>query len=465
MKYLYILFTVIIAILSSCNQPDTQKSINTQNTNTPKDSTISLINAYSDLIAGENCDEFTDVQNKNFYKNYEKSITTTWNYFYLNQLLVITNWAESNNITSKTDTLPVFYPFSGPDFPFLNAFFPYSNNYILVGLENIGVVPDFKQYSDLEIEQYLNSLSASMTDFFLNGYFSTQTMKYSFRNPDMNGVIHPLLFFIKKMNFNITKLKYFTLNNFGQIIYTDKFNPLEKNIKGIQITFDKDNEQKNLYYLQTDLSNQDFDQHPEFMTFINNFGEKTVLLKSASYLLHEDFMSTFKTFLYNQAVKILQDDSGFSYEFLKSDGFDISLFGNYSHTLNIFEKYWQKDLKDAYSTNNPAKLPFRFGYNIPFDETTLIFAKKQQSTTTDYPIFSIQFRMSWNKLPQDSLPQNLQNIDYYFDEGYYKYICGKFQTKTDAQNYLQTTVNKNFPNSFIIRFDENGKHIVETNKM
>lgn len=459
MKRFFILALVFVFL--AC---ENQTNQNVSNSNQNSDSTnlnIRLIYEYSNLIAGNACDTFENVQSKNFYKNYEKSISTTWNYFYLNQIMVIQKWSENNNITSVNDTATVFYPFSGPDFAFLNGFFPYAKNYILVGLENVGVVPDFTKYSDLEIEQYLNSLSGSMTNFFLDGYFSTQTMKYSFRSSDMNGVIHPLLFFINRMGQTITDLKYFIIDDYGKTKFVQKFEPLDKHIKGVKLTFYGNEGVKNLFYLQFDLSNQNFNNHLEFSTFISNFGPKNVFLKSASYLLHEEAFSEFKNLLNEQAIKILQDDSGFEYDFLNKSGYSINLYGNYSHTLNIFEKYWQIDLKNAFNSANTSKLPFRFGYNIPFDESALIFAYQKKQSQNNYPIYTIQFKMSWNKLCSDSIPNELIDVDYYFDEGYYKYISGKFSTKAEAENYLIEAKNLGFNDAFILKFDADGKHLIQ----
>lgn len=460
-NYFFFLILISLFLISSCNN-NNEKNTNITIFDTVSDiPKIELINEYSNLISGIYCDTFENIQNKNFYKNYEKAISTTWNYFYLNQLMVIQQWAKNNNITSKNDTTTVFYPFSGPDYAFLHGFFPYANNYILVGLENIGFVPDFTEYTDLEIEQYINALSSSMTSFFLEGYFSTQTMKYSFRSADMNGVIHPLLFFINRTGNTVYDLKYFILDDFGKPSYTSNFSPLEKKVKGVEISFFGEYGYKKLYYLQFDLSNQNFYENPEFTTFITNFGQKNILLKSASYLLHEDFLGFFKNILQSQATKILQDDSGFSYEYLKKSGFKIELFGKYGHTLNIFEKYWQQDLKNDFNKANTSELPFRFGYNIPFDETAIIFAHSKQNIETEYPFYSIQFKMVWNKLPADSIPEILEDIDYYFDEGYYKYISGRFSNKNDAKNYLVKIKDLGYSDAFIIKFDADSKKIIE----
>jgi len=459
-KIFFVVFAIFL--MYSCNSkndnPNTtnnNKQDNTNNTN------VVLLDDYSKFISGIKTKTFADIQDKNFYKNYSKSIKTTWNYFYLNQLLVITKWGRTHNLISANDSTSVFYPFSGPDFPFVYAFYPYAKNYLLIGLENVGVIPDIANYSDMEINNYINSISSSLSFFFQNGYFSTEIMKNSFRNENMNGVIHPLLFFITRTGNKIENLRYFVLDNYGRIEYLDVLKRTEKRIKGVELSFTGMNGHKELFYLQVDLSDQNFVNHSELITFISKFNEKNVFIKSASYLLQDDSFNFFRDFLIKQSVKIIQDDSGFGYEFLKNSKFNVELYGNYSQTLNIFEEYWQESLKIAYSKTKNHDLPFRFGYNIPFDEMSLIYASKKVPEKIKYPIYKIQVKMSWNKISEDSFPEELRPLDYYYDEGYYKYTCGNFTNISDARLKLEVVKKKGFKDAFILKLTDSERKIVE----
>lgn len=458
-KILILIFTLTI-IFSCNNDQNDSNSLNKGNVNSNNTKKVS-IDDYAKFISGIKTQKFSDIQEKNFYKNYSKSIETTWNYFYLNQLLLITKWSTNHKLISELDTISVFYPFSGPDFPFVYSFYPYANKYLMLGLENIGEIPDFQKYSDIEIERYINSLSNSLTDFFHDGYFSTQNMKFSFRSENMNGVVHPLLFFITRSGNKIEKLQFFIIDPYGRMKIVKNLKRTDQEIKGLYISFTGKNGHKDLYYLQVDLSDQNFVNHPELITFISNFEEKNIFIKSASYLLQDENFSFFRKFLISQAVKIIQDDSGFGYDFLKKSNYDISLFGNYSHTLNIFEKYWQPELKKAYDKIKDHKLPFRFGYNIPFDETSLIFAYKIAPKEVQYPIYKIQIKMSWNKLSNDSFPESLQPIDYYYDEGYYKYTSGNYHNLQQTQKQLELAKKEGFKDAFIIEINRNSRKIIK----
>ncbi len=451
-----IFFLTVFFLFYSCD-----KQNNIKKTNTPETvATVSYLGDYTDFLTGKKNKNFQDIQQKNFYKTYEKTIATNWNSFYLNQLSLIKNWTLQHNITSPTDTTTVFYPFSGPDFPFVNSFFPYAKNYIFIGLENIGQIPDLSKYSDLQLEKYIYEFQNTLSEYFRNGYFSTQNMKKNFRNPDMNGIVHPLTFFITISGYKIIRIQNFLINDFGKPVYYDSLPPLTKHIKALKIVFSDDNNTlHNLYYLQVDLSNANFREHPELITFISNFGKKNVFLKSASYLLHKPKFTYFRDFLMKQAGKILQDDSGFSYEYLKNNKLTIKLYGNYRKTLNIFKKYYQPDLYDDYQKEKPDKLSFRFGYNIPFEATALIYAVKNDTIQEKYPFYTVQFKIAWDKQKTDTFPDIVKPVDYYFDEGYYKYYSGHFYDFNKAKAFLQK-VREKYPDAFLMRVYKYKKSII-----
>ncbi|MBN2891980.1 MAG: hypothetical protein JXL97_08945 [Bacteroidales bacterium] len=457
----FFIFIAFSSLLFSCGDdiPNTNVNNNTQNLidSLPNHRPI---DQYAKFISGFSAEDFSDFQQKDIYKSYSNSNETNWNYFSVNQLLVIMNWAEKNAVSSADDTSTVFYPFAGPDFTFAYAFYPYAKNYILIGLENIGEIPDLKQYSDLEIAELLNSMTDALVEFYTQGYFSTLNMKYNFRKNNVNGVVHPLLYFVYRTNNQMIDFEYFVLDEFGQPQKVDKLESLDKRIKGLKISMTGKFGNKDLYYLQVDLSDENFDDYPELIAFVSSFGNKNTFLKSASYLLQDNKLLKFRDLLISQSSKIIQDDSGFGYNFLKSHNFDVKVFGNYSRTLNLFQDFWQPDLKAEFDNQNAKKLPFRFGYNVPFDETAIIFAQSQTSEQLQYPIYKVQFRMSWEKLPVDSFPNNFKEIDYYFDEGYYKYTLGSFQTEDECREMLDFVRKNGYQDAFIVEFKKESRRTI-----
>ena len=94
---------------------------------------------------------------------------------------------------------------------------------------------------------------------------------------------------------------------------------------------------------------------------------------------------------------------------------------------------------------------------MPFDETAIIFAKKNNEDQIQYPIYKVQFRMSWEKLPIDSFPSIFSDIDYYFDEGYYKYTIGNFNSENECRKTLDFVHRNGFSDAFMVEFNEESR--------
>src|ERR1044071_1507109 len=85
------------------------------------------------------------------------------------QLSAIREWSAEH---IKTQHEAAFYMFSGPDFLFVNAFFPNASTYVLVGLEPTGGIPDALKTR----EQGLSHLQFSMRTLLALTFFITKDM-------------------------------------------------------------------------------------------------------------------------------------------------------------------------------------------------------------------------------------------------------------------------------------------------
>jgi hypothetical protein len=93
--------------------------------------------------------------------------------------------------------------------------------------------------------------------------------------------------------------------------------------------------------------------------------------------MHYDMFSSMRDFVNKYTVRLLQDDSGLPYKFMKDNGFEVKLLGQYTRTIALFANEFQPDMKKAYSEAKPAVLPFMIGYNAEFRECNLQSAVKK----------------------------------------------------------------------------------------
>ncbi len=421
-------------------------------------------NQHANYLAGKKTIGYKKLQDKTYYKNYLKKINQSWSKTTAKNLLEIYKWQTKYFKHSLNDTNTLFYPFSGPDFLYAQAFFPQAKNYILVGLENPGKLPSLIKMSDEARVHYLTKLLKSLRYIDKAGYFTTKQMLSDFADSSLNGIIHLLLFYFAKTDYTITEISSVEINEFGIVKDKKNFQIADIHPNGLRIKFYKKSieNQQMLYYFPFDLSDENLKDYPEFLFFVNSFADKNTFLKSASYLLHDNDFKMIRTFILKQSNIILQDDSGIPYKILKSNGFGIKLFGNYTRTIKVFSENFQPDLQKELEYRQVPMLNFKFGYNSWKNQTVLMLAEKGKAISTkpitykkekEEVIYKVQFKSSWKKIPLNSKKfKNLPPVDYYFNDGFYKYTIGKCSNPEECAEYMKIAIKEGYIDAFIVAF-------------
>ena len=325
-------------------------------------------NDLAKFLAGKADDKYATLQSSDYYKNYSANVQQTWEELNQRTLNPITNWCKSNISSFHNDTSTLIYPFGGPDMLFAMTFFPNKKDYVLMGLENPGGLCKPDQLTDDEIHQYLDSLMVSMRYLNKFGFFIAADMAKDFRNKNMDGTLHVVLYTLALNNCTITSHRNIYIDDRGEVLDNDgtpKSHPF-----GWELQFRKpgDPRTRSVKYIKMDLSDVMMKGKMEFPFFLNSVKNKTCYLKSASYLMQsEEFKIVRKLFL-EQFDYILQDESGFAYGRLIKD-YDVNLFGTYTRPLKVFKIFKQEDLKDALEGSTP--LPFKIGYASQLNESVM----------------------------------------------------------------------------------------------
>ena len=165
-------------------------------------------------------------------------IDSSWKRLEKKRWQAMKNWGrkefEKPNLEAKT----VFYPFSGPDYLTANAFFPNADTYIMLGLENVGKLPDLQAFKKGDAADYEQDFKKSLSDIFSKSYFITQTMIRDFQAQKVNGLLPVLCFFIKKTGNDILDIKYlvrYKQDSISQVSYDFRNN--EHKPFGVKVDF------------------------------------------------------------------------------------------------------------------------------------------------------------------------------------------------------------------------------------
>ncbi len=311
---------------------------------------------------------------------YPTTVSAQFSSFTKSKMLPISNWVkEKKMIPDNYACNTLFYPFAGADFVYADAFFSDVKNYILVGLEKPGYLPNYDHLSNSDIQNYLNQIFNSLDISMASGFFKTKSMAVQFNQKTVNGTLHSLLFYLARRGNKIRNIRHFILKENAVIKYTSGTEGMYS--PGLDIEFlTADNKVKHLFYYNTDLSDSN-SKIDNFFNWVSSFGEHHTMLKAASYLNSRDYFSKTRKYILKSSSMVVQDDSGIPYKYFIDGTWDVKLYGGYKKVIPLFSSRIQPDLVRAYSDTSKLtskNLPFRIGYNVAVGATNLqvIYKKK-----------------------------------------------------------------------------------------
>ena len=327
------------------------------------------------LIAGMKVDpksQFYPLTQSKFWVNYHGFIEPAWSKLEKEQLAKVSQWSKQELATINQSNPRIFYPFSGPDFLYSHLFFPTAQEYVLVALEPVGTMPNFKELSESQRHQKLGDVKNSLYSLLQFSFFQTKEMKSDLSN---QGVLPLILLFMARTNNIILELEYIGLDKDAKV---QKF---EKGmIPGVKIDFvpQGEKEPRTLYYFSADISDEGLKKTPQFSKFIKQIEQPVTYLKAASYLMHRPAFTGIRELILAQSQAILQDDSGIPLNFFAEKQWNLNFFGTYTAPIPLFSVRYQPDLRKVYQ-NNPAVKPLNFGvgYKFGVNQSNLMLATQK----------------------------------------------------------------------------------------
>ena len=116
--------------------------------------------------------------------------------------------------------------------------------------------------------------------------------------------------------------------------------------------------------LHKGMEDPEFVKQEALLAYLQRHAPFTTLLKSASYLLHDNQFAKVRGVVLTGSRAVLQDDTGVPFRFFDTSAWNIRLFGRYSPPVKDFNYGRQPDLEAAYRAAAAVRdLPFAFGYH------------------------------------------------------------------------------------------------------
>jgi hypothetical protein len=341
----------------------------------PVRSTLSTADEVARFLAGMPLPKnspLTPLTNDPAWQEHAANFEKTFAKMNLRQLLNLHNW-ETQYFPESRERIPVaYYMFSGPDFLYVDQFFPKADVYILCGKESMGPPPDPLRITNLG--GALHNLEEAMQSSLRFSFFITKEMKVSLESQELKGVLPILYVFLARADKSIRDVTYCSLNSGGS------FQPERAGAGGnsgvrIQYVDNRSGQDQTLYYFTTDISDGGIGSSG-FLKFCNQFGVGGSFLKASSYLMFEQGFNRVRDFILDHSKVIVQDDAGIPITYFSPDKWNVRVFGAYIGPIEIFKQHFQPKLKEMFDQSAPPPIDFNFGYRWNYKESHVIVATR-----------------------------------------------------------------------------------------
>ena len=258
------------------------------------------------------------------------------------------------------DTL--FYPFSGPDMLNAVSLFPACKKYILFGLEPVGELPDLRKLDEKKQAAVLKDMDKAQSYLVARNYFVTQYMGSELRTPHLKGVLPLVSAMLVRTGYELHDYAWANTDGSKWDAAASTGTP-----RAIRLHFGKPGgPEQELFYASFDASDKGLKNNPGFLRFMEGVTPTATLIKSASYLLHDDIFSTMRGLVEKSPV-LVQDDTGLPYRRLLGSGYKVELYGDYTGVLPVFKYRYQPELARAYAavqSKEVLQFPWSYMYRI-----------------------------------------------------------------------------------------------------
>lgn len=314
---------------------------------------------------GSGGDAYPDVRSSTGWQSHAERLGSLWSDYEARHQQPIRRWA-AREISDLQSASSLFYPFSGPDFLFADAFFPRAETVVLCGLESAEPLPQLTSLTGSDIESGLTGLRNSLNSVIQFSFFITKDMRNDLQATRFRGVLPVILVFLARSGHSVESVDAIRLDAAGNPVLAHP----GQGATGLLIrAHSPRGSSRRIFYFKQDLSNDGLRAGSPFLRFVAQLGRPPVFTKSASYLMHEGSFSTIRDYILHSCGALVQDPSGVPYDQMLKSEMNIRLYGNYKGTLDMFREHAQPDLIAGYQSGAHHAQPLDFGIGYLYNPT------------------------------------------------------------------------------------------------
>jgi hypothetical protein len=233
----------------------------------------------------------------------------------------------------------------------------------MFGLEHLGGVPDIEHMGERALIQLMADVRTAMSNFVDRNYYITENMARQLRTSYLRGVVPVMMLSMALSGVEIVGITPHDLTPLPRNEPPPEGQPMRQ-LKGVTIEFTTPGSgtTQRVHYFSVDAADKGLAHYPEFLAYLRSLAPTTTFIKSASYLLHSNQFRQMRNTLLDISAFLVQDDSGLPFALLENHGWQVHLHGRYDRPIPPFGGAYQVELSRAYRLQDPAPLPFKFGY-------------------------------------------------------------------------------------------------------
>ena len=313
------------------------------------------------------------------FKEHQQWMSASWNQVH-GRIQTMETWRSQEIKIAGAQNKTLLYPFSGPDFLNAYTFFPDHSRFVFFSLERPGMLPDLESVTPVQFARMLQDVRSAFHDIFERNYFITSYMTKQLTTPWIRGTVPVMATMMALMNRRIIRIE--PLDLFPDLTRAYDVPDAKRPpvlMRAVRVEFADPNTAatQQLYYISLDATDKALEFYPDFLNWMSQYKPATVLIKSASYLLHDNQFSKTRGMLLDAADVLVQDDTGIPYRFISQNPWQVKLYGHYHKPIRPMKYGYQKDLEAAYnSRQEQTPLPFPFGYHWRGQQSGLILVHR-----------------------------------------------------------------------------------------
>jgi hypothetical protein len=282
----------------------------------------------------------------------------------------------------------VVYPFGGGDLLSALVAFPDATEITTISLELAGDPRRLRTLPPVALERSLGALRIDIGGLISVGSNTSENLSNQQRN-DLPGQVSSFLLALVAAGYNVSSMRYFTLDDTGQIHYlaqaeideldgtARKSQPrslkhdwlppsFSQAFANVEIQYHRPGEStvRVHRHIAWNLGDAYLAKHPQLLRHLEKKGRVTMLTKGASYLLYRGDFSLIRGYMLDHLAWMLSDSTGIPPTFARPAGMVQETYGRYAGAFleGAQANRHDESFVELWKSQAARRLPFRFGY-------------------------------------------------------------------------------------------------------